>query len=195
MTDPSRPDRRLRLAVLGIAGALMVLPVLVMRAAERTQSDPGDFIFLAILFAGVAIAFELAARVPDQRAYRAAVGFAAAAAFLHTWINLAVGIIGNEDNPANLIFYAVLAVAVGGSIAARFKPEGMARAMVAAALAQVAVLVGALIAGLGFTGPITVFFTALWLLSAWLFQRAGHAAPRLTEPVAATDWDRRDSAV
>nr|MBA3525748.1 hypothetical protein [Sphingomonas sp.] len=36
----------------------------------------------------------------------------------------------------------------------------------------------ALIAGLGFTGPITVFFTALWLIAAWLFQRAGRGASK-----------------
>ncbi|MDQ3477730.1 MAG: hypothetical protein M3438_01010 [Pseudomonadota bacterium] len=178
MADTAHPDRRLRLAVLGTAGALMLLPVLAMRAVEQTPSDPSDFIFLAILLAGVAIAFEVAARVPRYRAYRTGVGFAATGAFLHTWINLAVGIIRNEDNPANLIFYAVLAVAIGGAIAARFKPNGMARAMLATAIAQMLVLVGALIAGLGFTGPITVFFTALWLIAAWLFQRAGRGASK-----------------
>ncbi len=178
LADTLHPDGRLRFAVLGTAGALMLLPVLAMRAVERTPSDPGDFIFLAILLAGVGIAFEVAARVPRHRAYRAAVGFAAAAAFLHSWINLAVGTIGNEDNPANLIFYAVFAVAIGGAIAARFKPDGMARAMLATAIAQMLVLVGALIAGLGFTGPITVFFTALWLMAAWLFQRAGRGASK-----------------
>ena len=34
-------------------------------------------------------------------AYRAAVGVAIAAAFILVWMNLAVGIIGSEDNPAN----------------------------------------------------------------------------------------------
>jgi hypothetical protein len=48
----------------------------------------------------------------------------------------------------------------------------MARAMVATALAQALVFAAALIAGLGFTGPITVFFAALWLTSAWLFRKA-----------------------
>ncbi len=48
----------------------------------------------------------------------------------------------------------------------------MARAMVAAAIAQVLVFVFALVGGLGFTGPITVFFTALWLIAGWLFRKA-----------------------
>ena len=52
------------------------------------------------------------------------------------WINLAVGIIGSEDNPANLMYGGVLAVGVAGAVAARFRPGGMARALAATALAQ-----------------------------------------------------------
>ena len=159
-----------RVAVLGAAVALTLLPLLAIRGFDPAAWDaPGDFMFLAILLTGLAIAFEAAARVPNRRAYRVALGFAVAAALLQTWINFAVGIIGSEDNPANLIYFAVLAVAVGGAVYARFEAAGMSRAMLAAAITQLLVFVGALAAGLGFTGPITVFFTALWLASAWLF--------------------------
>jgi hypothetical protein len=56
----------------------------------------------------------------------------------------------------------------------------MARALSAAALAQAAIAVIVLTAGLGSTGPgwpggiliLTGFFAALWLLSAWLFAKA-----------------------
>lgn len=95
-------------------------------------------------------------------------------------MNLAVGIIGAEDNPANLMYGGVLAVGVIGAIIARFQPDGMARALFATALAQALVAVIALIAGLrppGANWPnalvvLTGFFAALWLLSAWLFRRA-----------------------
>jgi hypothetical protein len=172
-----------RLPVLATAAATMLLPVVAIRGFEGAWDPPGDFMFLALLFGGVAISFEAAARIPSRNAYRAALGFTLAAALVHSWINLAVGIIGNEDNPANMIYYAVLAVALGGAILARFKPEGLSRAMVAAALAQVLVFVAALAAGLGFTGPITVFFIALWLTSAWLFRKATNAqSPIKTVP-------------
>ena len=113
-------------------------------------------------------------------AYRAAVGVAVAAAFILVWMNLAVGIIGTEDNPANLMYGGVLAVGIIGAVIARFQPDGMARALVATALAQALVAVIALIAGLGSTGPswpwsiviLTGFFAALWLISAWLFRKA-----------------------
>jgi hypothetical protein len=95
-------------------------------------------------------------------------------------MNFAVGIIGTEDNPANLMFAGVPAVAIVGAAIARFQPLGMACALVATALAQALVAVITLIAGLGSTGPswpgdilfLTRFFAALWVGSALLFRKA-----------------------
>ena len=113
-------------------------------------------------------------------AYRAAAGVAVVAAFILIWINLAVGIIGSEDNPANLLFGAVLAVGILGALIVRFQPQGMARVLAATALAQALVGVIALVAGLdsataNWRGAIVVltgFFATLWLVSAWLFRKA-----------------------
>lgn len=97
-------------------------------------------------------------------------------AALHSaWINLAVGIIGSEDNPANYICHAALVVAPVGSVAAGFQPLGMACAMAATVSARGFAFVVALAAGLGFTGQFTVFFTSLWRISAGLFLRAGRS--------------------
>jgi hypothetical protein len=87
--------------------------------------------------------YELAARMTGNSAYRAAVGVAVAAAFILVWMNLAVGIIGTEDNPANLMYGGVLAVGIIGALIARFQPDGMARALFATALAQALVAVRA----------------------------------------------------
>jgi hypothetical protein len=85
-----------------------------------------------------------------------------------------VGIIGSEENPANLMFAGVLAVGVIGACIARFRSQGMAHALIATALAQALVAVIALIAGLG-EPPLwllTAFYVALWLTSAGLFRKA-----------------------
>jgi hypothetical protein len=66
----------------------------------------------------------------------------------------------------------VVGVGIVGALLGRFRAAGMMLALGATAVAQVAVFVVALAAGLGFTGPITVFFTGLWLISAWLFREA-----------------------
>ena len=96
------------------------------------------------------------------------------------WVNGAVGIIGDEGNAANLMYAGVLAAALVGSAASRFRAEGMARAMFATADAQVLVGAIALAAGLGRSGPawpmdvlvLTALFTAMWLGSALLFRKA-----------------------
>jgi len=79
--------------------------------------------------------------------YRAAVGVAVGAALLLIWINLAVGIIGDEGNPANLMHIGVLAVGIIGAIFARLRPLGMARVLLATAVAQMLVAMIAQIAG------------------------------------------------
>lgn len=95
-------------------------------------------------------------------------------------MNGAVGFFGSEDNPANLIFFGVLAIAVLGSALAGFQSAGMARTMFATATAQV--LVGVIVLAAGFGSPGydglyeavmgTSVFAALWLISASLFRRA-----------------------
>ena len=175
--DRRRLGSRWRIAAWGSAAALILLPLLAMRVTDEVDWDLADFAFAGALVIGVGVTYELAVRQTSSTAYRAAVGVALAAAFILIWINLAVGIIGSEENLANLIYGAVLAVGIGGAIIARFQPYGMARALVATALAQALVAVIALIAGFGFTGPITVFFAALWLISVWLFRKAAREQP------------------
>ena len=82
-------------------------------------------------------------------AYRSAVGIALAAAFILVWLSLGVGIIGKDGDPANLMYFGVLAVGIVGAIVARLRPQGMSRALFATALAQALVAAIALIARLG----------------------------------------------
>jgi hypothetical protein len=175
-----RLGSRGRMAIWGAAAFLLLLPLIAMRFTREVNWDETDFIVMGAMLFAACGAFELAARMSGDTAYRAAVGVAVVAAFLLIWINLAVGIIGSEDNPANLMYAGVLAVAVAGGILARFRPAGMARAMIAAALAQALIGVGALVGGLGAAEPpgalgilvLNGFFAAAWLVAAWLFRRA-----------------------
>lgn len=114
--------------------------------------------------------------------YRFAVGVALVAAFLLAWLSLGVGIIGRDGDPANLMYFGVLAVGIIGALIARFRPRGMARALFATAVAQAVVAIIALSAGLGepWSGPLELsalngFFVTLFIGSALLFRRAAHA--------------------
>ena len=170
------PGARGRMVAVGGIGAAMLLPVLPERISGAVAWDPGDFVFLLILLAIAAGALELAARTGARNAYRVASGLALAAGLFQAWITLAVGIIGSEDDPANLIHAAVLAIAVAGALVARGRAPGMARAMAVAAAAQALAFLVALAAGWGFTGPLSIAFVTLWLASSRLFRRAAMAA-------------------
>ena len=82
---------------------------------------------------------------------------------------LAVGIIGAEGNPANLIYAAVILVAAGGAALARLEAAGMSRAMLAAAGLQAAAcgVAVAVTAGQG-TGFATITAFNILLLLAFL---------------------------
>jgi hypothetical protein len=164
-----------RIAGWSIAALLLLLPLVAMHFTREVNWTPFDFAFAAALIGGVGLAFEVTARATRNNAYRGAVAIALAAAFLLIWINGAVGIIGDEDNPLNLLYIGVIAIAFGGAGWARFRPRGAARAMLAAAVATTAVGVVAVVAGgsepPGIIGLVVLngFFVALFLGSAWLF--------------------------
>ena len=166
-----------RLAPWMVAALLLTLPLAAMRFTDDVNWDETDFVVFGVMLFGACGTYELAARMTGNTAYRAAVGVAVVAAFILIWMNLAVGIIGSEGNPANLMYAGVLAALVLGGLIVRFQPHGMAHVLVVTALAQALVGVIALSAGLGSTGAnwprvivvLTGFYSALWPLSAWLF--------------------------
>jgi hypothetical protein len=171
------PNRNQIGIVLGVA-FLLLLPLLAMQLTRDVTWGPADFAVAGLLLVGTGLLFELAVRKANNFAYRAAVGIALAATLLLIWINLAVGIIGDEGNPANLMYAGVLAVGLIGAVRARFQPGGMARALFATALAQALVAVIAVGARLDATVLLDGFFAAMWIGSALLFQRASATGPR-----------------
>lgn len=168
---------------------ILLLPLSAMQVSDEVNWSLADFAAAGALLFGTGLMYELIARKAGALAYRAAVGVALAAAFILIWINLAVGIIGSEDNPANLMYIGVLAVGIIGAIMARLQPHGMARALFATALAQAMVALIALVTELGSpwdrpakTLMLNGFFVTLFVGSALLFRRA---------TAMGSKWDRR----
>jgi len=188
MVETMKDDRQqrwspLRIGAWSAAAILLLVPLVAMQFTDEVVWDAADFIVAGGLLLGTGITFELAAKMTNNTAYRAAVGVGLLSAFALVWVSLAVGIIGSENNDANLMYVGVLAVGAIGAAVAGLKPKGMARAMAGVALAQVLVAVIAVVGELGTrTGEVqsdviimTVFFTALWLTSAALFWKAARA--------------------
>ncbi len=167
-----------------MAGLVLLLPLGAMQVSDEVAWTASDLVFAAMLLGGVGLGAELAVRNSRDLAYRAAAGLALAAALLTIWINLAVGIIGSEDNPANLLFFAVVLLALAGSAIAGLRPARMAWAMAAAALAQALVPAVVTLAGPGSDVPVwtpevlllTGGLAAMWAGAALLFAKAARAS-------------------
>jgi len=165
--------------VLGWGGAvaLLALPFVAMQFTREVTWTLSDFVIFGAMLTVVGLGIEFLVRQSGELTYRIAAALAMITSFLLVWMNLAVGIIGSEDNDANLMFAAVLATACGGSIVAHFRPRGMSNAMLATAAVQLTVGVVALAMDLGTDGKawprdvivLTGGYTGLWLLAAGLF--------------------------
>jgi len=162
---------RWRLAAWGLAALLLLLPAVAMQFTTEVNWDEEDFIFASVLIGTVGGIYELTVRMARNWAYRGGVAASLAAAVLIAWATGAVGMIGSEGNPYNFLFYGAILVALGGAIAARFRPAGMAIAMIAAAIAHAAVAIGGLSADLR-GAVVSMVFAGLWLLAAALFRKA-----------------------
>lgn len=174
---------RWRIAGWGAAVALILLPLVAMQYSSEVVWTGSDFLFAIVMLGSVGLGLELAARTKN-RLFTTAVAIALLASFLQIWIAAAVGIIGNENEDANLLFLCVAGLALAGSAIARFRPARMAVAMIVAAIAQAAVPLIAPIFGDSKMAAIwsrevivfTIVFTAMWLVSAWLFRKAAREA-------------------
>ena len=120
----------------------------------------------------------------ENNSARIAAALAIAGALMLLWLSLGVGIIGADGDPANRMYFGVVALGLAGVLVARFRPNGMALALAAMALAQFSVGAYAIVAGLGrpYSGPLELallngFFVALFAGAAWLFRRAALRRP------------------
>ena len=118
------------------AGVLMLLLALLGKQLIGEPPWVANVAQVGTLIIGIGIAVELTSRKTGEAAYRAAVILALGSTLLLVWVNGAVGIIGSENNDANLMYAGVIVVGAIGAIIARFKPGGMARALFAMALVQ-----------------------------------------------------------
>jgi hypothetical protein len=177
--DAGQGWSRWRLVPWIAAAALLTMPALAMQFAPGAGVDwsLADFVVMGSMLAVACGAIELAVRASGSTAYRLGALIGVGTGFLTLWANLAVGLVGDEGNPANWLFVGVAGVAAAGAFSARGRAAGMARAMVAAAVAQLVAAAGALAATPPAPGrPAEIvalmgIFPAGWLLAAWLFRR------------------------
>ncbi len=177
-TNGTRPRLSRRLIGWSIPVLLLLVPF-----AAGAPWTPSDYVVAGVLFAIVGLGIELAVRLSKDIVYRVAAAVAVVTGFLLVWVNIAVGFLGNEENPANLMFLGLLGLTLIGALAVRFRASGLARLLVATAAGQVLIGIAAVAFVLGASGDRGIYeavmgtsmFTVLWLAAAWLF---AHAARR-----------------
>nr|WP_315457571.1 hypothetical protein [uncultured Sphingorhabdus sp.] len=158
--------------ILGWGGAVVLIltPLVAMQFTKEVDWDETDFIVAAIIFGIMGGLIEFAVRLSANWYFRLGSLFAVLAGFMVIWSNLAVGMIGNEDNPVNLWFGLVLLIAITGSIASRFRSSILPQAMFIAGAAQIAIGIFAGILGADPRGGrFTIVLSVAWLISSLLF--------------------------
>jgi hypothetical protein len=165
------------------AALLLLIPLLGNQFVEGWNWLPRAFVLFGTLLFGLGLSYQLVTRNVDRIAYRAAVVMALAAGFMLFWGNFVQAADDVNPNPYAFRYYVALMVGIIGVVIARFRPDGMARALFAAALTQALVLVMVLAmrnsqvtsftpAELrGYVG--NAFFCLLFVGSALLFRKAG----------------------
>jgi len=170
--------------MIGWGGAVVLLltPLAAMRFTNEVQWDETDFIVMGMLMLAVGIPLELVVRASRSWSYRLGAAVALVTSFLIIWANLAVGLIGSENNPANDLYFLVILLGIAAAAIGRFRPLAMANAMILTAVGHLLVTLVALMLRSDEPGvPAAVrlieivgnlVFAGLYLGSAWLFRRA-----------------------
>ncbi|MBL0925167.1 MAG: hypothetical protein IBJ12_11970 [Sphingomonadaceae bacterium] len=172
----SGPRRHIwRLMGWGGAVAIILTPLIAMQFTAEVNWDDTDFIVAAIILAAIGGLIELAMHISKNRYFRFGAMFAIFAGFMVVWSNLAVGMIGSNDNPVNLWFGGVLMLAIGGAVLSHHYKGALAVAMLATGGAQAAIgLFAGILGGDVRGGLFTIILSSLWMISGLLF----HAARR-----------------
>lgn len=182
-------NKKSLLPVLLVPTCIVLIPAAAMLLkAEGWAWSATDFVIVWVVLAGAIAGYKFVASKAPNSAYRWAAGLAVTTGVVLLWINGAVGLIGSEDNPANLLYGGVLALGLAGAALARLRPLGMARTLSVMALAQFLVPVAALLfwrpdfsPGVAQVFILNFGFVLMFAVSALLFRHAstGSGATRV----------------
>ena len=99
------------LPILLVPSCILMIPTAAMLfKIEGWAWSASDFVGCWVVIAAAIAAYKYVASRAPNSAYRVAVGMAVATGVVLLWMNGAVGLIGSENNPANLLYAGVLAI-------------------------------------------------------------------------------------
>ena len=163
---------------------ILALPLLA--ATTAYVIDPGfgwsgfDFMLATLLLGGTGLVLDLLLLSRTNRDYRLASVIGFGGLLFLIWSNLAVGIVGSENDPFNQFYFLCLPIIAFGAVLARLKAGGMAKVMAIAATICGALMVAALVLGKHLQPMdsvaevliVNMLFVTLFGASAWLYRSA-----------------------
>lgn len=161
-------------------GLLLLIPFIAMKFSEDMVWTLSDFILAGIMIFGTGLTYTLVTRKSEEIVYRVAVGFALFTGLFLIWSNIAVGLIGSDNNEFNSLYFLVIGVGVMGAFIARFKATGLMFTLLAMAATQAIIAIAALFTGMADVPESSVyeilavngFFITLFVVAAMLFRNA-----------------------
>lgn len=108
---------------------LLMIPFVAMQFSTEVDWSIGDFIIAGFLLFGTGFTYVLLTTKVNNGRYKAGIAVGLFAGLFLIWANLAVGIIGSEDNPVNTIYFGVIGIGIVGAVISRFKSRGLSLTM------------------------------------------------------------------
>lgn len=159
---------------------LLLIPLVAMQFTNEVVWTLSDFIFAGILLSVTGSGFVFVLKKDDSNMYKIGMGIAILSTFLLIWVNLAVGLIGSENNLINLSYFGVIGIGLIIAFLSRFKATGMSYSSFGMAIGFVLIAVIALSSGmqnypessvLEILG-VNAFFAVPFILSGISFRNA-----------------------
>ncbi len=130
--------RKMCLVALVTLG-LLLIPLTVMNYTNQVNWALGDFIVMGVMLMVVGGTYVLISSLSPNGAFKAGIATTCLAVFLLIWISLAVGIIGDLSNIANLL-YLLIFLSIGiGSWVSKLSPKGLSITMFVTSVLQLTI--------------------------------------------------------
>lgn len=165
------------LRIVAIVGLLLLIPLWGNSNVEGWNWSPFDFVFAFVVFFIFGLAFQFVLNSSGAIAYKFAGCLAIVTAFFLTWINAAVGIIG-DGNPANVLYPLLVLILLAGATVSRLERHTMSHVLFGVAVGQMIIPLIAFIFWPDNFAPgvfpvfvISAYFSLSWITSALLFRK------------------------
>lgn len=168
------------LLLTGVTLSLLLIPFITMQFTDEVVWSLSDFVLAGILLFGTGLSYLIVTLKAGSNTYKIAAGLALGSGLFLIWANLAVGLIGSENNPENQMYFGVILVGIIGAVLSRLQARGMMITLFSMAASMIGIAIIAISmeahlyphSSLMEIIGVTCFFVVPFILSGLLFRNA-----------------------